>query len=86
MVKNSVTMKPMSRTDNVIDLARWALGSYSAIARVCQVTPATVNKWKRQGRLPRTEYTGETCYASQIVLASNGKLEKKTLLPLGGVL
>ena len=73
-------MNTASETDNVIELAREVLGSYSAIARVCQVTPATVNKWKRLGKFPRTEYTGETTYAQQISRASSGKLLVSQLL------
>ena len=38
----------------------------TAIARVCGVSVPAVYKWIRVGRLPRTEWTGETNYAQKI--------------------
>ena len=43
-----------------------SLGSYNAIARLCGVTAVTIHKWRRAGHLPRTDYTGETCYGEII--------------------
>lgn len=36
------------------------------IAVACGVSPAAVHKWKSIGRLPRTDFTGETSYAETI--------------------
>ena len=36
------------------------------VAKACGVTPSAVHKWKSRNRLPRTEWTGETHYASVI--------------------
>lgn len=44
------------------------------LARVCGVSYQALRKWERAGRLPRTEWTGETTYAKKIaaVCQSNG--------------
>lgn len=46
-------------------------------------TPWAVNKWLRQGRLPRTEYTGETTYAQALSRAVGGRVSAEALLELG---
>ncbi|WJY16333.1 Cro/Cl family transcriptional regulator [Pectobacteriaceae bacterium CE90] len=54
----------------------------SVVANACGLTPKAVYKWIQRGSLPRTDFTGETCYAKKIALVSNGKyteLEIKTL-------
>ncbi|MEC5321496.1 Cro/Cl family transcriptional regulator [Brenneria populi subsp. brevivirga] len=54
----------------------------SVVASACGLTPKAVYKWIHRGSLPRTEFTGETCYAKKIASVSNGKyteLEIKTL-------
>lgn len=43
------------------------------ISGACGVTYQAVRKWERAGRLPRTEYTGETRYAAMIVAACREK-------------
>lgn len=67
--------------ENPIRLAKNKLGSFSAISRVCQVSRVTVHNWNQQGRLPRTDYTGETEYWKKIKNAVNGELTKDQLLP-----
>lgn len=39
------------------------------LAKLCGVTYQAVRKWEAAGRLPRTEWTGETDYASRISTA-----------------
>lgn len=46
-------------------------------------TPWAVNKWLRAGRLPRTEYTGETSYAKALELAVNGQVTAEVMLEAG---
>jgi hypothetical protein len=41
-------------------------------ASICSVSPVAVYKWLKKGRLPRTEWTGETNYAAAIAEASKG--------------
>jgi len=38
----------------------------TAIANICRVSQPAVFKWSVTGRLPRTEWTGETNYAEKI--------------------
>lgn len=44
------------------------------------VTYQAVLKWVRQGRLPRTEWTGETHYAKAMSLAVGGRVKARDLL------
>lgn len=44
----------------------------STLARGLGVTHQAVRKWQRAGRLPRTEWTGETEYAAKIAEMSGG--------------
>jgi hypothetical protein len=62
--------------------ARDILGSYDAIGVVCGgLSGKAVMKWKKNGRPPRTEYTGETDYAGLIESATNQKVKRSELLP-----
>lgn len=47
------------------------------------VTPWACNKWLRKGRLPRTEYTGETSYAKALEELVDGKVTAEALLDAG---
>lgn len=46
-------------------------------------TDWAVNKWRRQGRLPRTEYTGETKYARVLEAAVGGQVTAEEMLGQG---
>lgn len=50
------------------------------LARLCEVSYQAVRKWQRAGRLPRTEWTGETDYATRIERATEGKVTRSALL------
>lgn len=52
----------------------------SQLAGVCGVTYQAVRKWERRGCLPRSEWTGETEYASKIATASAGVFTAEQLL------
>jgi len=52
------------------------------LAKACGVTYQAVRKWEAAGRLPRTEWTGETHYASAIERATAGRVTKRKLLSL----
>lgn len=43
------------------------------LARTLEVTGPAIRKWQRAGRLPRTEWTGETDYAERISAACGGE-------------
>lgn len=51
-----------------------AAGGVAAVALACEKSPRAVYKWLSAGRLPRTDYTGETTYAQRIcaLAAANG--------------
>lgn len=46
------------------------------------VSYQAVKKWEAKGRLPRTEWTGETNYAAAIELITKGAVTKAQLLTL----
>ena len=50
------------------------------VAKACDVSHQAVRKWQRQGRLPRTEWTGETRYAHAIEAATGGQVSRASLL------
>ena len=55
----------------------------SVVSDVCGVSQRAIYKWINNGKLPRTEYTGETNYAEKIALASNGLFSADAILTIG---
>lgn len=65
-----------------LESARRILGSYAALGRVCGgITRQAISKWLALGYPPRTEYTGETDYASAISRATGGRVTEAQLRP-----
>jgi hypothetical protein len=65
----------------VFDLLEGPSGVSRALgARGITITPWACNKWLRQGRLPRTDYTGETNYAEQLERAVKGEVTAASML------
>ncbi|NJM13056.1 MAG: helix-turn-helix domain-containing protein [Synechococcaceae cyanobacterium SM1_2_3] len=56
------------------------LGGYAKTADLCEVNISVVWRWAKRGRLPRTEWTGETHYAELIEAATQGAITKAELL------
>ena len=54
----------------------------SRVANACGVAPSTVHKWQTNNRLPRTDYTGETCYAVKIAELHGGITAAELLQPV----
>lgn len=52
------------------------------LARGLGVTYQAIRKWEAAGRLPRTEWTGETSYSDRIVAMTEGQVSKDELLRL----
>lgn len=52
----------------------------NSLAKACDKTHQAVRKWQRAGRLPRTEWTGETQYASKIEQLCAGRVTAQQLL------
>lgn len=53
-----------------LSIAVAALGGLEATGKVCGVTGQAVSRWLKRGKLPRTEYTGETHYADLMEAAN----------------
>ena len=53
--------------------------TFKGVAEACRVQPPSVFKWAKNGRLPRTEITGETDYASAIERATAGAVSAEAL-------
>lgn len=51
-----------------------------ALARGLNLTHQALRKWERAGRMPRTEWTGETAYADKIEAMTGGRVTKTRLL------
>ncbi len=58
------------------------LTSLTQLARACGVTYQSVKRWEAKGYLPRTDWTGETDYASRIEEATKGAVTRDQLLNL----
>ena len=52
------------------------------LANACGVRYQSIYKWEAKGRLPRTDWTGETDYASCIERATKGAVTRDQLLNL----
>lgn len=50
------------------------------LARACGVKHQAIYKWREKGTLPRTDWTGETDYASRIEEATKGAVTRDQLL------
>lgn len=66
--------------NNIIAVAIEEVGGFSAMGRLCGVSPQAVRKWRNRGKMPRTEWTGETHYATLIEEATNGGVKAEALL------
>lgn len=66
-------------TTNLITKAIEIIG-LSKLAHQCSVSYQAVKKWEKNGCLPRTEWTGETNYASIIERFTNKEITSEQLL------
>lgn len=55
-------------------------GKVPAVADACGISVRAVYKWIDAGRLPRTDYTGETAYAKRLAELSGGAFTPEWLL------
>jgi hypothetical protein len=67
------------KTQNLITQAIDYIG-LTKMATACGKSYQAVRKWEKAGRLPRTEWTGETNYAAIIERESGGKITRDMLL------
>lgn len=58
------------------------LGGKEATGRLLKITGAAVAKWLKTG-MPRSEWTGETCYAHRIEKSTCGEIKAANLLAFG---
>lgn len=59
-----------------------ALVGLKTLSSELKVTYQAIRKWEKAGRLPRTEWTGETNYSETIERLTEGKVTKEALLDL----
>ena len=69
------------QNENLISKAIKIVG-LSKLATVCGIRYQSLQKWEAKGRLPRTDWTGETDYASRIEEATKGAVTRDQLLNL----
>lgn len=65
---------------NPIKIALDAVGGRTKAAILLNKSYMAMSKMERKGTLPRTEYTGETCYAQILAENSNGIFTAEWLL------
>lgn len=70
----------MNESQTALEEARSIVGSFERLGAVCGTTGRAVRKWRDAGRLPRTEYSGETDYAARIEAATGGRVCASRLL------
>ena len=68
-------------SDNLVTKAIELVGK--TLASKLKVTYQAIRKWEKAGRLPRTEWTGETNYSEIIERLTEGKVTKDMLLVRG---
>ncbi len=66
---------PIHPLDRAIELV-----GLQTLARECGVTYQAVRKWQRAGRMPRTEWTGESSYSQVIERLTAGAVTPQALL------
>lgn len=69
------TLSPLSRAIEKVGLL--------PLAKALSLTYQALRRWEKQGRLPRTEWTGETDYARQIEVLTDGAVSRAELLDWG---
>lgn len=62
---------PVERVIEIVGLSR--------LATALRVSPQAIRKWQKAGRLPRTEWTGETSYAATMAGLADGKVTEGEL-------
>lgn len=79
--KREPTVNILGMKKNVLTQAIEIVGLRS-LARICEVSPQALYGWQKRNRLPRTDWTGETDYASRIEKATGGQITRAQLLDL----
>jgi hypothetical protein len=55
-------------------------GGRRQIAKACQISVQALQKWESAGRLPRSEFSGETEYSEIIERETDGEVTAEELL------
>lgn len=66
-----------------LDSAIEAVGGITAASKICGISYVAISKWLKRGRLPRTEYSGETKYSEALAQASGGRFSAADLRRVG---
>lgn len=70
------TETPLGRAISLVGLVK--------LARSLNLTHQAIRKWERAGRMPRTEWTGETAYSAQIEALTGSRVTRDELLRAWG--
>jgi hypothetical protein len=65
-------LHPLQEAIDIIGLA--------VLSRELKVSHQAIRKWQERGRLPRTEWTGETDYSGSIARLSGDRVKRERLL------
>lgn len=65
--------------ENPLERAVLACGGQAQLAQAIGVNRQNVFRWLAQGKLPRTDLTGESDHAGAIAKATNNKVSRRSL-------
>lgn len=65
---------------NIISSLIEHFGGRQKVADIVGLSYVAIAKWEKQGRLPYSDYLGETNYAETLANRSNGMFTKEQLL------
>ena len=71
---------PETYTKNIVERAVYLAGGPRKVAAEFSLSRPAVDKWIKQGFLPRTEWTGETNYAEKLEVLSGFRVTRDELL------
>ena len=71
---------PETYTKNIVERAVYLAGGPRMVAAALGLSRPAVDKWIKQGRLPRTEWTNETDYAGTLESMSDSRVTRADLL------
>lgn len=74
------TTETYTKSENIVERAIYLAGGPRMVAMALGLSRQAVDKWVKQGHLPRTEWTDETDYAGTLEAMAVGGVSRADLL------